>query len=124
LTLKAAVSIFDTAAEDTHTMSGRNFSLTDHLSSFVDDQVASGRHQNASEVVREALRRYQDDMLEEQAGLAALERVAQDGIAAIERGDFTVVRDPADSRRLVEDWNARAAERITARTGGNPPRRG
>jgi antitoxin ParD1/3/4 len=101
-------------------MSGRNFSLTDRLSGFVDEQVASGRHQSASEVVREALRRYQDDMLEEQASLAALERVAQEGIAAIERGDFTRVRDHADARRLVDRWNARAA----ARADGIRPRRG
>lgn len=35
---------------------GRNISLTDHLNRFIDVQVERGRHQNASEVVREALR--------------------------------------------------------------------
>src|SRR5271154_2287697 len=100
------MSNFDTRPSRRPAMSGRNFSLTDRLSGFVDAQVASGRHQNASEGVREALRRYQDDMLEEQASLAALERVAQEGIAAIERGDFTLVRDREDARRLAERWNA------------------
>ena len=65
-------------------MSGRNFSLTDRLSGFIDKEVASGRHQNASEVVREALRRYEDDITAEHASLAVLEKIAKTGIAAIE----------------------------------------
>lgn len=48
-------------------MSGRNFSLTDRLSGFINREVTSGRHQNASEVVREALRRYEDDIEAEKA---------------------------------------------------------
>ncbi len=42
-------------------MSGRDFSLTPRLSGFIDKAVRSGRHPNASEVVREASRRYEDD---------------------------------------------------------------
>ncbi|UEM25284.1 type II toxin-antitoxin system ParD family antitoxin (plasmid) [Skermanella mucosa] len=38
-------------------MSGRNVSLTPRLDRFVDSQVETGLHRNASEVVREALRR-------------------------------------------------------------------
>ena len=85
-------------------MSGRNFSLTEHLSQFVDRQVGSGRHQNASEVVREALRRYEDDILSESASLAAIERVAAEGIAAIERGDHVLVDSPEDRRALLQRW--------------------
>jgi antitoxin ParD1/3/4 len=90
-------------------MSGRNFSLTEHLSQFVDRQVGSGRHQNASEVVREALRRYEDDILAESANLAAIERIAADGIAAIERGEHILIDGPEDRRALLERW-----------TGGDP----
>ena len=85
-------------------MSGRNFSLTDHLSSFIDHQVTSGRHQNASEVVREALRRYQDDVRLEDASLAAIEKVAEEGVVAIERGDYILVSGPEDRRALLERW--------------------
>lgn len=85
-------------------MSGRNFSLTEHLSQFVDRQVGSGRHQNASEVVREALRRYEDDILSEAASLAAIERVAAEGIAAIERGDHILIDSPEDRRALLQRW--------------------
>lgn len=37
-------------------MPTRNISLTEHFDRFVDESVASGRFQNASAVVREALR--------------------------------------------------------------------
>jgi antitoxin ParD1/3/4 len=92
-------------------MSGRNFSLTERLSAFVDEQVASGRHQNHSEVVREALRRYEDEVREEAAALAVLEKVAAEGIAAFDRGDFTEIRDRQGSRELLERLNKRAAGR-------------
>lgn len=92
-------------------MSGRNFSLTDRLSLFIDQQVEDGRHQNASEVVREALRRYQDDLDAERASLAAIEAVADRGIAAMERGEFRLVTGVEDRSALLDDLNRRAAER-------------
>jgi antitoxin ParD1/3/4 len=101
-------------------MSGRNFSLTDHLSDFIDKEVASGRHQNASEVVREALRRYEDDIVAEHASLAVIEKIAEAGITAIESGDFTLVSGPDGSRALLDRLNARAARRTQA----SGPRRG
>lgn len=99
-------------------MGGRNFSLTDHLSDFVNAEVASGRHQNASEVVREALRRYEDDVAAERASLALIEKVAAEGIAAIERGDFTLVSGPDGSQKLLDRLNARAAGRTDSPKNG------
>jgi antitoxin ParD1/3/4 len=96
-------------------MSGRNFSLTRHLSEFIDNEVASGRHQSASEVVREALRRYEDDIVAEHASLAVVEKIAKEGIAAIERGDFTVVSGPEGSQALLERLNERAVRRTRRR---------
>lgn len=98
-------------------MSGRNFSLTDRLSVFIDQQVEDGRHQNASEVVREALRRYQDDLDAERASLAVIEAVADRGIAAMERGDFRTLTSDEDRRALLDDLNRRAAERAVAKKG-------
>ncbi|MBI3514088.1 MAG: type II toxin-antitoxin system ParD family antitoxin [Proteobacteria bacterium] len=108
-------------------MGGRNFSLTDHLSAFVDAQVGSGRHQNASEVIREALRRYEDDILAEPAQLAMIEKVAAEGSAAIARGDYVLVQGPKQSRALLKRLNDRAArpiKRATKRAGASPRRRG
>ncbi|MFI4986314.1 MAG: type II toxin-antitoxin system ParD family antitoxin [Alphaproteobacteria bacterium] len=90
-------------------MGGRNFSLTRHLSEFINRQVTTGRHQSASEVVREALRRYEDDIAAERASLAAIRAVAEEGIAAIERGEYTLVEGAVGSRALLSRLNDRAA---------------
>lgn len=98
-------------------MSGRNFSITDHLSDFIDSEVASGRHQNASEVVREALRRYEDELAAEKASLAAIEKIAVLGVSAIANGDFTLIAGEDGSRDLLERLNSRARTR-QAHSGG------
>jgi antitoxin ParD1/3/4 len=108
-------------------MGGRNFSLTNHLSAFVDAQVGSGRHQNASEVIREALRRYEDDVRAEAANAAMIEKVAAQGADAIARGDYTLVHGSSQSRALLKRLNARAArsaERTKERSGTRTRRRG
>ena len=92
-------------------MSGRNFSLTERLSDLIDDQVAAGRHQSASEVVREALRRYEDDIRAERADLKVIERVAATGLAEIARGEYTTVSGSEDERRLLERVNKRPPRR-------------
>lgn len=71
--------------------SARTVSLTEHQQAFLDAQVAAGRHGSTSEVVREALRRYEDDVLREEAHLAYLRRLGDAGQAAYERGDYTAV---------------------------------
>lgn len=89
-------------------MSGRNFSLTDQLSAFIDSQVQHGRHQNASEVVREALRRYADDVAAETAALAVIEQIVERGRAEMARGAFTHVGSPEAAAAL----KARVSERV------------
>lgn len=83
-------------------MGDRTFSLTERLSDFVDEQVRAGRHRDASQVVCEALRRYAEDLVAERANLAVIERVAAQGIAAIERGDYALVRGPDGSKALLD----------------------
>ena len=74
--------------------SARTVSLTTHQQEFLDAQVISGRHRNASEVVREALRRYEDDVLREQAHIDYLQRLGAVGEAEIALG--TGERVPMD----------------------------
>jgi antitoxin ParD1/3/4 len=69
----------------------RTVSLTEHQQKFLDAQVQAGRHGSTSEVVREALRRYEDDVLREQAHLTYIRRLADEGEAAHARGDYTRV---------------------------------
>lgn len=95
-------------------MAARNFNLTARLSSFINRQVEAGRHQNASEVVREALRRYESELEEEEARIAALRAVAAEGRAAIERGEFTLIGGD-DTDDLLRSLNDEAA--ALARSG-------
>ena len=65
-------------------MTTRNVVLTDHLSSFVDGLVASGRYQNASEALRAGLR-----LLEQQeAEWAEVRRGVLEGLDQVRRGEF------------------------------------
>lgn len=95
-------------------MSGRNFSLTPRLSGFIDKAVKNGRHQNASEVVREALRRYEDDIKAEDASNAAIWAIAERGIADMERGDFITIKGEEDARELFAELNREAVELAAA----------
>ncbi len=75
----------------------RSFSLTEDLDAFVDGQVASGRHTNGSEVVREALRRYQNDISQEQAAYEAyLRRLVEEGEADIATGRYVALNTPEE----------------------------
>ena len=91
---------------------GRNFSLTDELGSFVDEQVKSGRHVSSSEVVREALRRYQDDVKREQGHLDYLHKLAERGEADIAAGRYVELTTANDVRAHFRNRarRSRAAE--------------
>ncbi len=75
-------------------MPTRNVVLTDHQTSFVEQLVASGRYQNASEVLREGLRMIERRESEEAAHLVALQEAARIGIADIDAGRFRTFDTP------------------------------
>jgi len=60
-------------------MPTRNVNLTDELDRFVLAKVASGRYENASEVVRAALRTLEREEQQYEAKLAALRTAIDDG---------------------------------------------
>jgi antitoxin ParD1/3/4 len=62
----------------------RNVNLTDELDRFISARIESGRFENASEVVRAALRTLEREEKEHEAKLAALR-------AAIDEGDASGV---------------------------------
>jgi len=75
-------------------MPTRNVNLTDQLDRFVLAKVKSGRYENASEVVRAALRTLERDEQEHHAKLRALRAAIEEGDASgVARGDvFARVR--------------------------------
>jgi len=75
-------------------MPTRNVNLTEELDSFVLETVESGRYENASEVVRAALRGLQREEEQYEARLAALRSAVDLGDASgiAERDVFARVR--------------------------------
>lgn len=72
-------------------MPTRNISLTERWDSFIEDCVASGDYQNASEVVRHGLRLLMQQQREEAEKLERLRNIAAAGFAQIDRGDSTTI---------------------------------
>jgi len=76
-------------------MPTRNVNLTEELDRFVLTRVESGRYENASEVVRAALRTLEREEQQHEAKLAGLRAAIDEGDASgIDEGDpFARVRD-------------------------------
>ena len=69
-------------------MPTRNVVLTYHQTQFVEQMVACGRYQNASEVLREGLRLVERRESEDEARLLALREPASVGLADLAAGRF------------------------------------
>jgi antitoxin ParD1/3/4 len=84
-------------------MPTRNVNLTDELDSFVLSRIENGRYENASEVIRAALRILEREEQEYEINLAALRAAIEEGMASgIFEGDpFEHIRKRR-SRRLQE----------------------
>ena len=111
-----------------------NISITDRLAGYVRKKVKSGRYNNASEVVREALRRMEEedqralrlakasveDIL---AGLTAeqldsiRERVRR-SIRQIDAGEFVEYEGRRGLQKLFDDVRARGRKRLRSKTSG------
>lgn len=88
-------------------MPTRNVVLTDSQEKFVEQMVASGRYQNASELLREGLRLVQARQAEQATKLAALREAVAVGIADIEAGRYTEFEDVAS----LDSYLAEVADR-------------
>ena len=83
-------------------MPTRNVVLTDRQARILERLVASGRYQNASEVLREGLRLIESRDAEEQARLEALRAAVRVGIDDIEAGRHLTFASPAALRRHLK----------------------
>jgi antitoxin ParD1/3/4 len=83
-----------TQAGKEHNMPTRNVNLTDELDNFVLSKVESGRYENASEVVRAALRTLEREEQQYEAKLATLRVAIDEGDASgiAEGNPFVSVR--------------------------------
>jgi antitoxin ParD1/3/4 len=79
-------------------MPTRNVNLTDHLDRFVEESIEAGRYQNASEVMREALRLLERRQQEYDLRIRRLEEAIRVGEEAYQRGEYVEL----DVRELGE----------------------
>ena len=90
-------------------MPTRNVVLTDHQAGLIARLVASGRYQNASEVMREGLRLVERRESEDEIRLEAVRKAADTGIADIAAGRLRTF-DTADT--LEDHLSALSAEAL------------
>jgi antitoxin ParD1/3/4 len=74
-------------------MPTRNISLTPEQDAFIDEMLKAGEYRNASEALRDAIRALQQRRAEEALKLEKLRLAIQQGVAALDRGDYTEVED-------------------------------
>ena len=77
-------------------MRTRNVVLTDQQEEIIENLVASGQYQNASEVLREGLRLLARRESHENGKLQALREAARLGFGALDRGEFKEFDDVDD----------------------------
>ena len=115
-------------------MDQMNVSITDRLAGYVRKKVRSGRYNNASEVVREALRRMEDedaravrlaiptaediitDLTEQQ--LDGIRQRVLAGIESIERGEYKEYEGREGLKRLADEVKARGRKRLAQNVAG------
>jgi antitoxin ParD1/3/4 len=114
-------------------MGQMNVSITAQLAGYVRKKVKSGRYNNASEVVRDALRRMEnedervlrlakptaEDILADLTGeqINGIRERVRGGIESIERGEYTEYEGPEGLQRLVEGVKARGRRGLEQETG-------
>ncbi len=78
-------------------MSGeRNIRLSEDQGRFIEDQIRRGRHGDASDVVREALARYERHVRAADVRKAAVAGIVAEGEAALARGEYVDLSSPSD----------------------------
>lgn len=95
-------------------MPTRNVVLTDRQSRMIDELVAEGVYQNASEVLRDGLRLVEERREEHAAKLAALKAAIQVGVDDLEAGRYTDYASFDDFERDMIEFTDSAIEEAAA----------
>ena len=92
----------------------RNVVLTERHEKVIAELVASGRYQNASEVMREGLRLIEERDLRDAAKLKILQEAARAGFADFDAGRFVDLDDDAIAEAIgALGRRARGRNRVT-----------
>jgi antitoxin ParD1/3/4 len=82
-------------------MPTRNVVLTQRHEEMIADLVASGRYQNASEVLREGFRLIEERDAREEAKLKALRKAAQAGLRDLDEGRSELIAESQISETIA-----------------------
>lgn len=80
-----------------------NVSLTPQLEKLIQDKVESGRYHSASEVIRDALRLFEEREMVNQAKLDALRAAINQGLESGSAGELDMNAIKAEARRRFEE---------------------
>ena len=86
-----------------------SIALTSELNELIQNAVASGAYASASEVVREALRDWEDKQLHKKEQLALLRKMVQDGINSGPSVAFSVEGIKQRGRKRLAKMNKKTA---------------
>jgi antitoxin ParD1/3/4 len=89
-------------------MPTRNINLTDEQDAFVEEIVRAGKYQNASEVMRDAVRGLQQRLEADELKLELMRTQIKAGLDALDRGAYTEV-DEADLEATLDGLPASTA---------------
>src|SRR5882672_6144624 len=87
--------------------------LSPDLEELIAEQVASGHYRSPGEVVRDALRLLQEQLVLREHELETLRRDVRAGLEALDQGDCDEY-DAGDIRSLAADIKARGRERLAS----------
>lgn len=91
-------------------MPTRNVSLTDELDSYVEQSVRSGHYDNASEVIRAAIRALRQADLEDQAKVEALKVAIAEGLEGPFVDGPTVIAEMRERIRRRAETNRKKSK--------------
>jgi antitoxin ParD1/3/4 len=96
-------------------MPTRNIELTDHFDRFVEDQLASGRYQDASEVLRDGLRLLERQTRVDEEKLTVLRKLVSDGLEALDRGEAITLTGEDELADFLAKVGRKASRRAKGR---------
>lgn len=93
-------------------MPQRNINFSDSQDQFITRMIENGIYSNASELVRSAMRRFQDEHEREEMEWAEYMRaIGEQALNAVQRGEGKDITKPEDRSRIFEEIKKEARPR-------------
>ena len=101
-------------------MPTQNVNITEVQAEFIRNCVESGEYNNASELVREALRLLKEQKDEHQARVVYLRGELQEAYDARERGEYIDLYSKEDIRALREQMRQKRLDKLAQLSNASP----